>query len=208
VNPPFAVELLARRVTQDEPRDTIRAAALAWAPPTALCGKNSTAKYANHAKASLGRGEITFTGSVIALYFGTMKAEIIFREESYRITGACLEVYREKGCGFLEAVYQECVEIELGLQGIPFVAQKPLALDYKTRPLRTRYEPDFVCYEKIILELKAAKELTDQDRAQVQNYLKATKFQLGLLVNFGHYPKLQVERIVNTRGRYGKDATA
>jgi GxxExxY protein len=131
-----------------------------------------------------------------------MKAEIIFKEESYRITGACLEVYREKGCGFLEAVYQECVEIELGLQGIPFVAQKPLPLDYKARPLRTRYEPDFVCYDRIIVELKAVKDLTDEHRAQVQNYLKATKFQLGLLVNFGHYPKLQVERIVNTRGRY------
>ena len=131
---------------------------------------------------------------------GAIKTEIIFRDESYKITGACLEVYREKGCGFLEAVYQECVEIELELQGIPFVPQKPLALDYKRRPLRTRYEPDFVCYEKIILELKAAKELTDEHRAQVQNYLKATGFQLGLLVNFGHYPKLEVERIVNTRG--------
>lgn len=134
-------------------------------------------------------------------------AEILFSEESYAITGACIEVYREKGCGFLEAVYQECVEIELELQGVPFVAQKPLALDYKGRPLKNRYEPDFVCYEKIILELKAVKEITDDHRAQVQNYLKATQFQLGLLVNFGHYPKLEVERIVNTRGRYGRQAT-
>jgi len=136
-----------------------------------------------------------------------MKAEIIFKEEGYRITGACFEVYREKGCGFLEAVYQECVEIELRLQGIPFVPQKLLALDYKGTPLRSRYEPDFVCYEKIILELKAVKELTGEHRAQVQNYLKATRFQLGLLVNFGHYPKLEVERIANTRGRCA-DATA
>ncbi len=131
-----------------------------------------------------------------------MEKEIIFKEESYRITGACIEVYREKGCGLLEAVYQECVEIELALQGIPFVPQKPLALDYKTRPLQARYEPDFICFEKIILELKAVKDLTDEHRAQVQNYLKATEFKLGLLVNFGHYPKLQVERIVNTHGRY------
>jgi len=130
-----------------------------------------------------------------------MTTEIVFKEESYRITGACLEVYREKGCGFLEAVYQECVAIELELQSIPFIPQKPLPLDYKRRPLRTRYEPDFVCYEKIILELKAVKELTDEHRAQVQNYLKATGFALGLLVNFGHYPKLEIERIVNTRGR-------
>ena len=134
-----------------------------------------------------------------------MKAEIIFKQESYRIIGACLEVYREKGCGFLEAVYQECVGIELRLQGIAFVAQKPLALDCKGTPLDARYEPDFVCCEKIILELKAIKSLTDEHRAQVQNYLKATGFQLGLLVNFGHYPKLEVERIVSTRGRYGKD---
>jgi len=113
-------------------------------------------------------------------------------------------VYREEGCGFLEAVYQECVAIELELQDIPFVPQKPLALDYKRRPLRARYEPDFVCYEKIILELKAVKELTDEYRAQVQNYLKATGFALGLLVNFGHYPKLEIERIANTRGRIAK----
>jgi len=131
-----------------------------------------------------------------------MKAEIIFKQESYRIVGACLEVYREKGCGFLEAVYQECVSVELHLQGVPFVAQKPLTLDYKGTALRVRYEPDFVCYERIILELKAVKALADEHRAQVQNYLKATGFQLGLLVNFGHYPKLEVERIVNTRGRY------
>jgi len=133
-----------------------------------------------------------------------MKAEIIFKQESYTIIEVCLEVYRQKGCGFLEAVYQECVEIELRLQAIPFVAQKPLALDYKGTPLRSRYEPDFVCYEKIILELKAVNALADEHRAQVQNYLKATGFQLGLLVNFGHYPKLEVERIVNTRGRYAK----
>lgn len=130
--------------------------------------------------------------------------EIVFKEESYKIAGACLEVYREKGCGFLEAVYQECLEIELELQDIPLVLQKPLALDYKRRPLRARYEPDFVCYEKIIVELKAVKELTDEHRAQVQNYLKATDFALGLLVNFGHYPKLEIERIVNTRGRTAK----
>jgi len=136
-----------------------------------------------------------------------MKAEILFGEESYAIVGACIEVYREKGCGFLEAVYQECVEIELGLQWIPFVPQKPLALDYKGKPLRSRYEPDFICLEKIILELKAVKELADEHRAQVQNYLKATGFQLGLLVNFGHYPKLEIERIVNTRGRYGRQTT-
>jgi GxxExxY protein len=132
-----------------------------------------------------------------------MNAEILFKEESYRIMGACFEVYREKGCGFLEPVYQECMGIELGLQEIPFVPQRPLPLECKGTILRVRYEPDFLCFEQIILELKAVTQLTDEHRAQVQNYLKATGLQLGLLVNFGHYPKLEWERIVNTRGRYG-----
>ncbi len=128
-------------------------------------------------------------------------SDLLFKDESYKIVGACFEVYKEKGCGFLEPVYQECMEIEQRLQGTPFVAKSPLLLDYKGNPLRAKYEPDFICYDKIILELKAVTELTDEHRAQVLNYLKATGLQLGLLVNFGHYPKLQVERIVNTRGR-------
>ena len=131
-----------------------------------------------------------------------MESEILFKEESYRIVGACFEVYREKGCGFHEPVYQECMEIELRLQGVPYVVQPPLALEYKRCPLRSKYEPDFICYEKIILELKAVTELAEEHRAQVLNYLKATGFALGLLVNFGHYPKVQVERIVSGKGRY------
>ena len=133
-----------------------------------------------------------------------MNTEILYKEESYKIVGACFEVYREKSCGFLEAVYQECMEIELRLQGIPFVPKKPLVLEYKGCPLRSTYEPDFICHEKIVLELKAVTELTDEHRAQVQNYLKATGLKLGLLVNFGHHPKAQVERIVAERGRYEK----
>jgi len=131
-----------------------------------------------------------------------MNIEILYKEESYKIVGACFEVYREKGCGFLEAVYQECMEIELRLQGVPYVPKKPLALEYKGCPLHSTYEPDFICYEKIVLELKAVTELTDEHRAQVQNYLKATGLKLGLLVNFGHYPKAQIERIVGGQGRY------
>lgn len=131
-----------------------------------------------------------------------MTMDLLFKEESYRIRGACFEVYREKGCGFLEPVYQECLEIELRLQAIPFVAQKPLALQYKGCPLRSRYAPDFICFDRIILELKAVTELTDEHRAQIQNYLKATGLKLGLLVNLGHYPKVEVERIVAERGRY------
>lgn len=121
--------------------------------------------------------------------------EIIHREESYRIMGACFEVYKEKGCGFLEAVYQECLELELADQAIPFRAQQKLQLNYKGRPLKQTYEPDFVCHDKIILEIKAVSSLTGEHRAQVQNYLRATGHRLGLLVNFGHYPKVESERI-------------
>jgi len=132
-----------------------------------------------------------------------MNTELLFKEESYKIIGASFEVYREKGCGFLEAVYQECMEMELEMQGILFVPKRSLSLEYKGRPLRARYEPDLICYGKIVVELKAVTELTDEHRAQVQNYLKATGYKLGLLVNFGHYPKAQIERIVAERGRYG-----
>lgn len=133
-----------------------------------------------------------------------MKTNLLYQAESYEILGACFEVYREKGCGFVEPVYQECMEIELRLRGVPFAAQKPLPLEYKRCPLRAKYEPDFICNEKIILELKAVSELADEHRAQVLNYLKATGFKLGLLVNFGHYPKVQLERIVAEHGRYGR----
>ncbi|MGC8988827.1 MAG: GxxExxY protein [Verrucomicrobiia bacterium] len=122
--------------------------------------------------------------------------EIIYKDESYRIIGACFEVYKEKGCGFLEAVYQECLQIEFGIQSIPVVPQKPLALSYKGRPLKQRYSADFICFDKIILELKAVSALADEHRAQVLNYLNATGFKLGLLVNFGHHPKLEYQRIV------------
>lgn len=123
-------------------------------------------------------------------------SELIYKDESYRIIGACFEVYTEKGCGFLEAVYQECLEKELGLQAIPFVAQMPIALTYKGEPLKQRYLADVVCFDKIIVELKAVSELADEHRAQMLNYLHATGHRLGLLVNFGHHPKLEWERIV------------
>ena len=121
--------------------------------------------------------------------------DIIYPDESYAITGACFAVYKDKGHGFLEPVYQECLEMELADQKIPFVAQVALALTYKGRPLKSTYKPDFTCYEKIILELKAVSALTDEHRAQVHNYLRAGGFRLGLLVNFGRYPKVEWERI-------------
>lgn len=125
-----------------------------------------------------------------------MESNIINKEESYRIMGACFEVYKEKGCGFLEAVYQECLEMEFSLQGILFQPQVGLALAYKGRPLKQKYVPDFICFGKIILEIKAVSQLTDEHRAQVHNYLRATGYKLGLLVNFGHYPGVEHERIV------------
>jgi len=132
-----------------------------------------------------------------------MKTKLIYEEETYKINGACFEVYREKGCGFVEPVYQECMEIELRLRGIPFVAQKRLALEYKGTPLKSTYEPDLICFDLIVVELKAVTELIDEHRAQLQNYLKATGLKVGLLVNFGHYPKVEIERIVAAEGRYG-----
>jgi GxxExxY protein len=109
--------------------------------------------------------------------------------------GACFEVYKEKGCGFAEAVYQECLDIEFEHQQIPYIAQRPIKLYYKDRELSQFYIPDFYCFQSIVLEIKAVSELSDEHRAQVINYLKAANAKLGLLVNFGHYPKIQWERI-------------
>jgi GxxExxY protein len=125
--------------------------------------------------------------------------EIIYEKESYAIIGACFEVYNEKGCGFLEPVYQECLAIEFEYQRIPAIAKSSLVLNYRGRILKQTYEPDYVCFEKIIVELKAASALVDEHRAQLLNYLHATGFELGLLVNFGHYPKLEYERIARTQ---------
>lgn len=121
---------------------------------------------------------------------------LIYREESYQILGACFEVYREKGCGFLEAVFQECLEIEFRERAIDYVAHPVLALSYKGRRLRQTYTPDFVCLNAIVLEIKAVSQICNEHRAQLHNYLRATGHRLGLLVNFGHYPRIEHERIV------------
>jgi len=127
---------------------------------------------------------------------GRTSMELVYKEESYKIIGACFEVYKEMGCGFLEAVYQECLEMEFTTQGIPFKPQVELGLSYKGKSLKKVYVPDFLCYDKIIVEIKAVRLLEDRERAQLQNYLKASGHKLGLLVNFGHYPKVEYERIV------------
>lgn len=121
------------------------------------------------------------------------------KEETYRILGACFEVYNEKGYGFLEAVFQECLELELGFQEIPFEAKKALKLEYKGHPLKKHYEADFVCFGKVIVEIKAVSALTDEHRAQLLNHLHATGLEVGLLVNFGAHPKVQYERMALTQ---------
>ena len=122
--------------------------------------------------------------------------EILFKEESYLIQGAIFEVYKEMGNGFLEAVYQECLEAELEFRKIPFVSQQTLALQYKGKILKQTYKPDLICFEKIIVELKGVSAIAKEHQAQVLNYLKATGLKLGLIVNFGAYPKVEIKRIV------------
>jgi GxxExxY protein len=123
-------------------------------------------------------------------------SEILYKEESYDVMGACFEVYKDKGAGFVEPIYHDCLELEFDIRGTPAVHHPGLALEYKGRPLRRKYEADFVAYSKILLEVKAVKALADEHRAQVINYLKATGLQLGLLVNFGKIGGLEWERII------------
>jgi GxxExxY protein len=127
---------------------------------------------------------------------GAFMVDILYQEESYRIMGACFEVYKLMGCGFLEPVYQECLELELARLDIPFKAQTELTLTYKGQQLKSVYKPDFICWDKIIIEIKSVSELADKHRAQLYNYLAATGYRLGLLVNFSSYPKVEYERIV------------
>lgn len=122
--------------------------------------------------------------------------KIIYREECYFIQGAVFDVYREMGCGFLEAVYQECLRREFEIRDIPFLPQPELKLQYKGMPLLQIYKPDFICYDRVIIELKAVKHLAPEHAAQLINYLKATGIRLGLLVNFGCYPKAVIKRFV------------
>ncbi len=121
---------------------------------------------------------------------------ILFKEECFAIQGAVYEVYREMGCGFLESVYQECLQREFSRRQIPFIAQGELPLYYKGEKLIQCYRPDFLCFEKIIVELKAVNETGAEHKAQVLNYLRGSNLRLGLLINFGHYPKATIERIL------------
>ena len=121
---------------------------------------------------------------------------ILYSNECYALQGAVFEVYRTMGCGFLEAVYQECLIKEFINLHIPFVAHPELIITYKDQPLEQTYKPDLICYDKIIVELKAVKEITPEHKAQTFNYLKASGLKLGLLINFGHYPQAEIIRII------------
>lgn len=121
---------------------------------------------------------------------------IVYKEESYQIVGAAFEVYNHLGHGFLEAVYQECLELEFRKRGIPYEREKVLKLYYKGEELKQTYRADFICYGKIIIELKAVSELSESHHAQVYNYLHATNMKLGLLLNFGNSNGLEKDRIV------------
>jgi len=123
-------------------------------------------------------------------------SKLLFKEESYAIRGAVFEVYKEIGSGFLEAVYQECLSKEFEYRHIPYVSQPKIQFAYKGVNLDLEYRPDFICYSSIILELKATRGIIDEHRAQLFNYLKISKLKLGLLVNFGHTPRVEIERII------------
>jgi GxxExxY protein len=124
-------------------------------------------------------------------------AELIFKEEVYAIVGAAMEVHRENGFGFSEPVYQECLEIELASRNIPFVPQKEMPIFYKGKQIKKTYIADFIAYGKIIVELKALDKLTSREEAQVINYLKVSKLEVGVLINFGA-ASLEWKRIVLT----------
>lgn len=121
--------------------------------------------------------------------------KLIYEQLTKQIIDAAFEVHKTLGCGFLEAIYQEALEIEFGLRKIPFESQKQLEINYKGIKLKKKYNPDFVVFDKIILEIKAENQLTNIDEAQLHNYLKTSGFKVGLLINFGA-TKIEIKRIV------------
>ena len=124
-------------------------------------------------------------------------SDLIFKHEAYEIVGACMEVHSMLGPGFLESVYQEALAREFWERKIPFMQQWGIDVFYKGLKLDKRFFADFICYEEIIVEIKAMDGLIPEHEAQLINYLKATHKPLGLLVNFGT-PKLQYKRFANT----------
>jgi len=121
--------------------------------------------------------------------------EFPLKKETYAIIGAAMEVHKELGCGFLEAVYQEALECEFKIENIPHVREKELEIQYKGTNLTKQYYADFICYDKVIVELKALSDLNSEHESQIMNYLKATNMKVGVLINFGK-SSLQYKRII------------
>jgi GxxExxY protein len=122
--------------------------------------------------------------------------KLILAEEVYAIVGAAMEVHGELGAGFLEAIYQEALGLEMTSRGIPFFSQVPLRVRYKGTTLMKEYIADFLCYEQIIVEIKSMKELTEREEKQLVNYLKATGMKVGVLINFGDPGRLDWTRLI------------
>ncbi|MFA6293990.1 MAG: GxxExxY protein [Victivallales bacterium] len=120
----------------------------------------------------------------------------MFEQEGYDLIGTALEVYNEIGHGFLEAVYQECLEKELKKRNIPFKSQIQLEMKYKEEILEQKYRADLIVYEGIITEIKATKILLPENQAQLMNYMKITDLKVGYLINFGNIDKLEWKRII------------
>lgn len=125
--------------------------------------------------------------------------ELLFREEVYAVVGAAIEVHRELGPGFLEAVYQGAMERELTTRGVAFEAQRELVIHYKGQPLGKKYVCDLLCFDNVLVELKAMDRLTGREEAQVLNYLKSSGLSVGILINFGSHGKLEWRRLINSR---------
>ena len=128
-------------------------------------------------------------------------SDIILGKEYYDVKGACIEVHKRLGCGFLEKVYQDALEIEFNIRNIPYEREKRITIDYKGHIIDQGYIADFICYGKLIVELKATRELHDVHKAQVMNYLRATTLPIGTLVNFGE-TSLHDQRLVNWNSPY------
>jgi GxxExxY protein len=129
-----------------------------------------------------------------------MKDNILFKDESYNIIGAAMTVHNELGSGFLEAVYQEALEKEFITQCIPYKREIPLSIYYKGELLSNKYIADFICYDKIVIELKAVSSISSEHKAQIINYLKATNMELGIIINFGE-SSLKHDRLIREHSR-------
>lgn len=122
--------------------------------------------------------------------------KLVLADEVYEVVGAAMEVYWQLGRGFLEPIYQEAFEIELSRRRIPFDSKRELTITYKDQPLEKKYVPDAVCFDQIVVELKALERLSSVEQSQLLNYLKMTKMKVGLLINFGSRVRLEWKRYV------------